>query len=165
MGSELKYVRRSTCHGPRFTRTGSRVLALALLVLLPACRQGGVARDARRATTTTVRELSPAPGTLALPIKAGSIRFAVIGDSGRGDQAQHEVAVQMASWRLRFPFEFVLMLGDNIYGPHTAEDFVTKFEEPYRALLEAGVTFHAAIGNHDEPGEIDYARFNMGGKR
>lgn len=27
------------------------------------------------------------------------------------------------------------MLGDNIYPPHTSQDYVAKFEEPYRALL------------------------------
>jgi hypothetical protein len=164
MGPQLIHVRRFTCDGPR-ARARVTVYVLALLALLAACRQSGVATDARRPSTTTVRELSPAPGALALPVKSGSIRFAVIGDSGRGDQAQHDVAAQMVAWRARFPFEFVLMLGDNIYGPHTPDDFVRKFEEPYRALLDAGVTFHAAIGNHDEPGEIDYAGFNMGGKR
>ncbi len=66
---------------------------------------------------------------------------------------------------MKFPFDFVLMLGDNIYGTHTPRDYQLKFEEPYRALLDAGVTFHAAIGNHDDPGEINYAGFNMGGRR
>jgi hypothetical protein len=121
--------------------------------------------EVRRATATTVRELSPAPGALALPLRQGSIRFAVIGDSGRGDRWQHEVADQMAAWRARFPFEFVLMLGDNIYGTHTPEDYRAKFERPYKALLDAGVVFYAAIGNHDDPAEIHYAGFNMGGQR
>jgi 3',5'-cyclic AMP phosphodiesterase CpdA len=102
---------------------------------------------------------------LALPVKDGSVRFAVIGDSGRGDRAQHEVAAQMLAWRARFPFDFVVMLGDNIYGTHAPQDYVRKFEEPYRALLDSGVTFHAAIGNHDESAEVNYAPFNMGGER
>lgn len=120
---------------------------------------------ATRGTKTVVRELSAAAGALVLPVKDGSVRFAVIGDSGRGDQAQNEVAQQMVAWRERFPFDFVLMLGDNIYDSHTPEDYVAKFEAPYKPLLDAGVTFHAAIGNHDDPGQIAYARFNMGGQR
>ena len=36
----------------------------------------------RRATATSVRELNPAAGALALPVNQGSIRFAVIGGSG-----------------------------------------------------------------------------------
>jgi 3',5'-cyclic AMP phosphodiesterase CpdA len=89
----------------------------------------------------------------------------VIGDVGRGDQAQYDTARQMVAWRERFPFEFVIMLGDNIYPPHTPDDYRRKFEEPYAPLLKAGVTFHAAIGNHDDDGQVNYGPFNMGGKR
>ena len=142
-------------------------IAVLLIALgLPAgCRWNELGPDVSRATATTVRELSPAPGQLALPLRDGSIRFAVIGDSGRGDRWQHEVADQMVAWRARFPFDFVLMLGDNIYGGSTAADYDAKFEQPYRALLDAKVTFHAAIGNHDDPSQIHYGPFNMGGQR
>jgi 3',5'-cyclic AMP phosphodiesterase CpdA len=57
------------------------------------------------------------------------------------------------------------MLGDNIYDSHTAKDYFLKFEEPYRKLLDAGVTFYATIGNHDDPAQTHYAKFNMGGRR
>ena len=146
----------------------ARVRLAVLVVALGAvagCRESSVKSDAVRATATVVRDLSPAAGALALPIRDGSIRFAVIGDSGRGDRAQHEVANQMVAWRAKFPFDFVVMLGDNIYDSHTAKDYVDKFEEPYRALLDAGVSFHAAIGNHDDPLQVNYAKFNMGGRR
>lgn len=136
---------------------------VALTLALGGCRQGSA--GAPRPTRAEVRELSPPAGTLALPVTAGSVRFAVIGDSGRGDQAQHEVAQQMSVWRQKFPFEFVLMLGDNIYPPHAADDYARKFEEPYRALLDAGVKFYAAIGNHDPPAILDYPAFNMEGRR
>src|SRR5918994_5138848 len=99
------------------------------------------------------------------PMRDGSIRFAVIGDSGRGDGPQNDVARQMVAWRAKFPFDFVVMLGDNIYDSHTPKDYLTKFEEPYRGLLDAGVVFYAALGNHDDPGQTHYAKFNMEGKR
>jgi predicted phosphodiesterase len=140
--------------------------AIALLIVGGACRpQNSVPRDAHRATRTDIRELSPLPGTLALPVKPGSVRFAVIGDSGRGDATQNEVAQQMAAWRQRFPFDFVVMLGDNIYPPHVPDDYVTKFEQPYRALLDTGVKFYAAIGNHDPSTELNFPTFNMEGRR
>jgi hypothetical protein len=129
------------------------------------CRRSDLGPTVERATRTATQVLPVAPGQLALPLRPGSVRFAVIGDSGRGDEPQNQVARQMVSWRAKFPFDFVLMLGDNIYGTHTPRDYQLKFEEPYRALLDAGVTFHAAIGNHDDPGEINYAGFNMGGRR
>lgn len=121
---------------------------------------------------TVVRErppaltvLSPPPGALVLPKKPGSIRLAIIGDSGRGDTAQNEVAREMVAWHARFPFELVLMLGDNIYDSHTPEDYRAKFEEPYKPLLDAGVMFQAAIGNHDDSNQVHYDKFNMGGQR
>ena len=147
---------------------GRALLVAALCGLLPgltSCRGAGSAPEPPSRPAPALRALTPAPGALALPLKDGSIRFAIIGDSGRGDSPQHDVARQMVAWRERFPFEFVLMLGDNIYDRHTPEDYRAKFEDPYRPLLDAGVTFHAAIGNHDDSGQVFYEKFNMGGKR
>jgi predicted phosphodiesterase len=143
-----------------------RIVLLAAVALLSVsgCRDA-VPPDAVRATRIDVHELTPPPGQLALPLHQGSIRFAVIGDSGRGDQAQADIAAQMVRWREKFPFDFVVMLGDNIYPPHGDDDFTAKFEIPYRALLDRGVTFYAAIGNHDLDTELNYANFHMGGRR
>jgi 3',5'-cyclic AMP phosphodiesterase CpdA len=66
---------------------------------------------------------------------------------------------------MRFPFELVIMLGDNMYGRQQPEDFVTKFERPYAALLSAGVLFYASLGNHDNPRNAQYEPFHMGGER
>jgi hypothetical protein len=102
---------------------------------------------------------------LTLPMKARSVRFGVIGDSGTGHSAQYQVADEMMKYHDVFPFEFVIMLGDNIYGGKTPLDFQRKFEEPYSKLLNAGVKFYASIGNHDDPNERLYKPFNMDGKR
>src|SRR5579863_5228853 len=102
---------------------------------------------------------------IKLPMKPDSVRFAVIGDSGTGDPPQRETADEMAAVHEKFRFDFVLMLGDNIYGGKSAEDFKHKFEEPYKALLDDGVKFFAALGNHDETTERLYKPFNMDGKR
>jgi hypothetical protein len=134
------------------------------ICVIAACHRD-LPSSVTRATQLTVREVQPARGALALPVREGSVRFAVIGDSGRGDAAQHQVAAQMVAWRERFPYTFVLMLGDNIYPPHAPDDYQKKFEEPYRPLLDAHVEFYAAIGNHDEPDEINYKGFNMDGRR
>jgi len=71
----------------------------------------------------------------------------------------------MAAVHQDFPFEFVLMLGDNVYGAIAPADVRTKFEVPYKALLDAGVGFHAVLGNHDNPNVRFYEPFNMGGER
>jgi 3',5'-cyclic AMP phosphodiesterase CpdA len=57
------------------------------------------------------------------------------------------------------------MLGDNLYGSESASAYVSKFERPYKPLLDAGVKFYAALGNHDEPSQRFYAKFNMNEKR
>jgi hypothetical protein len=102
---------------------------------------------------------------LALPKKLGSLRFAVMGDVGRGDVAQYDTAAEMARWRQHFEFSFVLMLGDNMYAPGTPEDYAARFERPYKALLDAGVEFYAANGNHDPPNILTYPLYRMNGDR
>lgn len=94
-----------------------------------------------------------------------AVRFAVIGDNGTGDRYEYEVAQQMIAAHRQSPFDMVLMLGDNIYGRQDPLDFVQKFEQPYRPLLDAGVRFYAALGNHDDQRNRLYAPFNMGGER
>jgi 3',5'-cyclic AMP phosphodiesterase CpdA len=107
--------------------------------------------------------VAPLPGVL--PARPDSLKFAAIGDSGTGDRAQYDVGQRMATERKRFPFELVIMLGDNLYGRQQPEDFVTKFERPYAALLSAGVAFYASLGNHDNPRNSQYEAFHMGGER
>ena len=102
---------------------------------------------------------------LFLPNKKDSLHFAVIGDSGTGDRNEYEVARQMVAFRAKFPFAMVLMLGDNLYGGESPQDFKAKFEEPYKDLLAAGVKFYATLGNHDDPKQRFYKPFNMNGQR
>ena len=116
---------------------------------------GSPAAGARQADATSIT---------AVP-RPGSLKFAVVGDAGTGGQPQYEVGRQMWASRSAFPFEFVLILGDNMYGRQGPEDFVTKFEKPYQPLLESGVRFFATLGNHDRQENRFYPAFNMGGER
>jgi 3',5'-cyclic AMP phosphodiesterase CpdA len=75
------------------------------------------------------------------------------------------VAAQLARSHQRFPFDFVIMLGDNMYGSERPQDFASKFERPYAALLALKVPFYAALGNHDDPTQRYYKPFNMNGER
>ena len=102
---------------------------------------------------------------LKLPMKMGSVKFAVIGDTGTGDSHQLAVARQLATYRGKFPFEFVIMMGDNLYGGNSAKDYDKKFAIPYKPLTDAGVKFYASLGNHDDPSERFYKPFNMNGER
>ena len=70
---------------------------------------------------------------VTLPLKQGSLRFAVIGDNGTGEKAQYDVAQQMELYRQKTGFDFVIMLGDNIYGGEGTGAMKKKFEDPYRS--------------------------------
>jgi predicted phosphodiesterase len=102
---------------------------------------------------------------LTLPLKPDSVRFAAIGDMGTGKKPQYEVAEQMIRSRQKFPFEFVIALGDDLMGGSSPSDFKSKFEQPYKLLLDAGVSFYAVLGNHDSPNERFYKPFNMNGQK
>ena len=112
------------------------------------------------AATSTAQNLN-----VTLPMKNGSVKFAVIGDTGTGDKHQQAVARQLNESRAKFPFDFVIMNGDNLYGGNSAKDYDKKFALPYKPLLDGGVKFYASLGNHDDPSERFYKPFNMNGER
>jgi Calcineurin-like phosphoesterase len=109
--------------------------------------------------------VAPAAQNLTLPNAKDSLKFAIIGDSGTGDSAQFKVAEKLIAVRDKFPYEFVLMMGDNLYNGSAEKDFRKKFETPYKPLLDSGMKFYASLGNHDNPNERYYKMFNMSGER
>ena len=115
-------------------------------------------------TRTVAAQQAAADSTVSLPNAAGSLKFAVLGDFGTGERAQYELAEQMARFRERFTFELVILVGGNIYGSARPQDFLKKFEMPFKPLLDAGVTFHASLGKGDSREQRYYKLFNMGGK-
>lgn len=100
-----------------------------------------------------------------LPNRPDSVKFAAIGDNGTGDRPQYEIADQMTKLQSTFPYDLVIMLGDNMYGGQRPSDFVKKFEEPYKTLLGRNVKFQASLGNHDRPENVSYGPYNMNGQR
>ena len=52
----------------------------------------------------------------------------------------------------------MITVGDNIYGSEGPQDFVRKFEAPYKPLLDAGVKFYASLGNHDRGSSASTSR-------
>ena len=107
---------------------------------------------------------APAIPKLTLPLHKESIRFVLIGDTGTGTEKQKELANLLLRSRQAFPFEFVLLVGDNLYGGEKPADYKAKFEDVYRPLIDQQVKFYAALGNHDEPAQRFYEHFNMDGK-
>jgi hypothetical protein len=115
-------------------------------------------------SASAVQQASPQAASVQLPNRDGSLKFAVLGDFGTGDRTQYQLADQMAKLHARFPFELVILVGDNLYGGERASDFRRKFEIPYKPLLDGGVKFYASLGNHDARNQRNYKLFNMDGK-
>ena len=105
---------------------------------------------------------APAAQDVMLPNQSDSLKFAIIGDSGTGSSSQYKVAEKLIAARA---YEFVLMMGDNLYSGNGPKDYQKKFEEPYKPLLDSGLKFYAALGNHDNTDERNFKPFNMGGQR
>jgi predicted phosphodiesterase len=136
------------------------ISSLLLAVLLTVTGVNAQNNSAR----STGDPRSNTPFSLMLPNKEGAVRFLVIGDTGTGTTKQNELAKVMLRYRQSFPFEFVLMLGDNMYGSEKAVDYKQKFENVYRPLLDQKVKFYAALGNHDDSNQRFYEFFNMEGQ-
>jgi 3',5'-cyclic AMP phosphodiesterase CpdA len=117
-------------------------------------------------TLTAVLAAGLAAQELTVPNKpTGTLKFAAIGDSGTGDSNQYRLAKVFTDMHQRFAYEFVLMMGDNMYGSENARDFQRKFEVPYKPVLDKGVKFYASLGNHDSTNQRMYKLFNMNGER
>jgi predicted phosphodiesterase len=101
---------------------------------------------------------------VALPNKEGTLKFGVLGDFGTGEPPQYKMAEQIARTYQTFKFKLMLLVGDNLYGSERPQDFRSKFEVPYKPLLDAGVVFRAALGNHDSREQRQYPQFNMNGE-
>ena len=78
------------------------------------------------------------------------LRFAAIGDNGSGGRQAMAVATQMARTYEIAPFGLVALLGDICYYGNFADRYEDVFRRPMGPLIEAGVGFELAIGNHDE---------------
>ena len=78
-----------------------------------------------------------------------SITFAVLGDNGSGGRNQMDVARQMARTYQATPYGLVLLAGDVSYYGSIDDRWDEVFAEPYRPLIDAGVEWELAIGNHE----------------
>ena len=102
----------------------------------------------------------------AIPTTDPIFRFVAVGDTGTGQAGQYAVAKAMTRYYQQNPFNFIVLAGDNIYPNGEIEKIEEVFEKPYEPLLEKGVKFYAALGNHDirinnGEDELKYPGFNM----
>jgi hypothetical protein len=145
-------------------RIAQLILTVVVLVLFSSLNPSYCQSVSKGAVGNKVSQPATPALPLSLPLKEGSVRFAIIGDTGTGSKQQQQLADLMKQYREAFPFEFVLMMGDNLYGSETPADYKKKFQDVYQRLLDDKVKFYASLGNHDQPNERFYEYFNMDGK-
>lgn len=141
------------------THSLKRFLPVLLVLVMATVFVAAMTEQARQ-----IPQMSAAPNTKP-PVGKDSVKFLVLGDAGTGDTAQSQVAAQVWKSHLVFPYEFAIMLGDNLYGSERPQDYARKFERPYKPLLDANIPFYASLGNHDDPNQRYYKPFGMGGNR
>jgi hypothetical protein len=78
-----------------------------------------------------------------------SVYLGFLGDGGTGGEEQKAVARRLEIAREAGKLDSVFLLGDNLYENGEARHIRPKFLDVYRGLLDDGVVFHAALGNHD----------------
>lgn len=143
----------------------TRHFSVAVTLLLSGIPIGpGIPARPSRTLAPVPRQGAAAQAPIALPNKAGSLKFATFGDFGDATPGQFETATQIAKTHATFPFELVVTVGDNLLGSERPQDFLAKFETPYKPLLDDGVKFYASLGNHDAREQRYYKPFNMDGK-
>jgi predicted phosphodiesterase len=85
----------------------------------------------------------------AWPTSPDQFRFAAVGDNGSGGRQAMAVAGRMADAYASHPFGLVCLLGDICYYGNFEDRYEEVFRQPMAPLLDAGVGFELAIGNHD----------------
>lgn len=138
----------------------------AVVVVACAAALGAAAWVAASCTRAEAPATSSAPAPSSFVIAApraadaasdaappGPVRFAAIGDTGRGTSAQIKVGQALAAKCAKDGCDFVVFLGDNVYpsGLESADD------PRMRALVDdvygaEGPEIFAVLGNHDYGG-------------
>lgn len=84
---------------------------------------------------------------LGATTQASAVRFSVIGDWGAGTADQARIAKRMCADRLTAPVSFIATVGDNFYNTGYASS--ANWSNPMRCLINTGLPWRAAWGNHD----------------
>jgi 3',5'-cyclic AMP phosphodiesterase CpdA len=78
-----------------------------------------------------------------------SIRLAVAGDVGTGDERERATAAVMAEFEEEREFDALLLLGDNVYPSGDPDELDATVFEPFASVLDDSTDLVSVLGNHD----------------
>lgn len=125
------------------------VLGVALAVATACAPGAGEGPNVAATDPAATGTESPSASTTPAPAPTNRFRFLAIGDYGTGLPEQYAIGQRMCRLRERRGFDHVVTAGDNVYDDGDPALFDEKFFRPFACLLDGGVQFRAAFGNHD----------------
>lgn len=91
---------------------------------------------------------------LTLPLVDGSIRFAVLGNTDPELRLQYETLQRLKDFHLKFPFQFMLMIGDDDRSNSASPVEMDRISQLLHDLSSSGVEFFLSPGRQQQWREI-----------
>lgn len=101
------------------------------------------------------------------PSGGPTVRLAIVGDVGTGDNAERATADAMDGVEGSAPFDALVLLGDNVYPDGDPDQLQAKVFGPFEGVLDAPTQLVPALGNHDiqiADGAGQIEAFNLPGR-
>jgi 3',5'-cyclic AMP phosphodiesterase CpdA len=141
---------------PRVPRRRRRVVLVASIVAVTVVGAGAVLYGRQAISMLTHRKGAPAQTEPVPPFPAGAeptLRIAVVGDVGEGEEEEWQTAYAMHMLEAgNPPYDALLLLGDNVYPTGDPSRLDATVFHPFGILLEHGTSLYAILGNHDVMG-------------
>ncbi len=99
--------------------------------------------------STALASILVASGFADQDARSVPVYLGFLGDGGTGGKEQKAVERRLEIAREGGKLDYVFLLGDNLYENGEAKNIRPKFLDVYGELLDDGVVFHSALGNHD----------------
>jgi len=106
-------------------------------------------------TACQSQSLPPAEALLAKVLKPNvkTMSWITLGDTGSAMSSQFQIAARMGELTAKRPVDAIIIVGDVVYERGDVATLgEARFKKPYKALMDKGIPFWTALGNHDVVG-------------
>lgn len=145
-----------------------RVVAVVLGIVLTAVAVGGLVYRRQIVSYVTHLKGSPTHTEAYVPFPADDrpvVRIAVAGDVGYSGFRGEATGRAIDAIADDDPFDYLLLLGDNVYPGGDPDKLPSTVFGPFAATLDRGTELLAILGNHDQShAEAQVAALGMAGR-